>query len=283
LGDPRLHILVVDDDETSARALTDLLHAYDYDADSTFSGVDALKKIKARDYDVVITDMNMPNLSGMDLLSEVKRHDSSISCILMTGNAYPAETAIEAINLEAEGYLKKPVETSALFKKLEAISARKKDVPSAEGYESSLLDERQILEDAKALFRDESDIEISLASKDGKGLSGHGDNSDAFLLLKNMSELGMIDEERVFTTMRCPHCASDSLSLEARCPECGDARIGKGAGEGVYKCGNNHPFSEPSTDVLCEGCDESFGFKQAKIDYRCSYSLSEKGRDMISE
>jgi len=280
MGDPRLHILVVDDDEASARALTDLLHAYEYDADSTFSGVDALKKIKIRDYDVVITDMNMPNLSGMDLLSEIKKHDSSISCILMTGNAYPAETAIEAINLEAEGYLKKPVETSALFAKLEAINARK----GSSGVVGSppVLDERQIVDDARILFGDESDIEFSLVSKDMDGFRDHGGDADAFLLLKNMSELGMVEEERVSTVMRCPHCDSDSFSIEILCPECGDAKIGKGAGEGVYKCSNNHPFSEPSKGIHCAGCDESFSVKQAKIDFRCSYSLSEKGREMLS-
>lgn len=111
LGGPR--ILVVDDEAFARRALERVLVSSGYRVHAVESGEAALSALTASEYDVVLTDLAMPGLSGLELLRGIRRLDLDLPVILITGNP-SVPTAIEAVEYGALRYLTKPVEADVL-------------------------------------------------------------------------------------------------------------------------------------------------------------------------
>lgn len=101
-------ILVVEDDGFFREVFQELLREEGYEVDTAASGAEALEKLYNQDYHVVVTDLVMQGLSGLDLLSRVKQYDPAIEVILVTGHAN-VETAIFALKNGARDYLVKPI------------------------------------------------------------------------------------------------------------------------------------------------------------------------------
>ncbi|MEK7386716.1 MAG: sigma-54 dependent transcriptional regulator [candidate division NC10 bacterium] len=101
-------ILVVDDEPSILRLLEEALTQWGYQVKRAASGDEALAAIRGDLFDAVLTDVRMPEMSGLDLLREIKRHDDSIEVVMMTG--YPTiASAVEALKEGAYDYLSKPL------------------------------------------------------------------------------------------------------------------------------------------------------------------------------
>lgn len=90
-------VLLIDDDANVVRGLARVLRNQPYQLYTARSGNEAMEILKAWNVDVVVTDEQMPGISGTDLLNWVSQNYSHIKCIVLTGHA-TAETAIRAIN-----------------------------------------------------------------------------------------------------------------------------------------------------------------------------------------
>ena len=101
-------ILIVEDDSFFRGVFTDLLKEDGYQVEAASSGEQALKMIRGGDYQLVVTDLMMHDLSGMEILSAAKRLDPSVDVIMVTGHAN-VETAIFALKNGAVDYLIKPI------------------------------------------------------------------------------------------------------------------------------------------------------------------------------
>src|SRR6266540_3267338 len=102
------HILVVDDEKHILMVLREALMHFGYRVTCAGSGAEALAAVRSELFDAAITDIRMPDMSGLDLLREIKRQDESIEVIVMTG--YPTITsAVEALKEGAYDYLSKPL------------------------------------------------------------------------------------------------------------------------------------------------------------------------------
>lgn len=120
-------VLVVDDDSLMREFLDETLCRANYAVDLACTGDEALEKIKSTEYDVILSDIRMPKMSGMELLKAVKENSPQSKIMLMT--AYGTiENAVEAMKLGAFDYVTKPfsaddielkVKRAAEFKKLE--------------------------------------------------------------------------------------------------------------------------------------------------------------------
>lgn len=108
-----IKILLVDDDDGVRSSFTALLTKRGYDIDPKSSGMEAIKSLKKTSYDILITDLKMPNMNGLDLLKEARKIDSELGVIIMTGYGEIA-SYLEAMDLGAIEYLNKPVKTSDL-------------------------------------------------------------------------------------------------------------------------------------------------------------------------
>ena len=101
---PAEKILVVDDEQSMAQFLGIVLRKEGYHVVTANNGRDALDKVKAENFDVVITDIKMPGMDGIQLLQGVKKHDPSLPVVIMTAYA-SQQSAIDAVNLGAFQYL----------------------------------------------------------------------------------------------------------------------------------------------------------------------------------
>jgi two-component system alkaline phosphatase synthesis response regulator PhoP len=101
------HILVVDDEAAIQYAISKSLQKLGYVVDSASTGEDALAFLKSQEYDVILTDIRMPGISGVDLLAKVRESHPDTSVIMMTGYA-DFDTAVESLRLGATDYLRKP-------------------------------------------------------------------------------------------------------------------------------------------------------------------------------
>lgn len=100
-------ILVVDDEENVSRLLVKVLAKEGYTTYAASDGFEALKVLDEHAVDMVITDIRMPDMSGIELLKRVKEMDASIKVVMMTAFA-TLETAIEALKMGARDYITKP-------------------------------------------------------------------------------------------------------------------------------------------------------------------------------
>ena len=101
-------ILIVEDDSFFREVFTDLLKEDGYGVEVAASGEEALEMIRTREYHLVVTDLVMSDVSGLDILSAVKRQDAAVDVIMVTGHAN-LETAIFALKNGATDYLVKPI------------------------------------------------------------------------------------------------------------------------------------------------------------------------------
>jgi EAL domain-containing protein (putative c-di-GMP-specific phosphodiesterase class I) len=111
-------VLVVDDDPAMASAFRRILEAAAYGVVVANRGEAAVDAIKRESFDVVVSDIQMPGMTGVELLRAVRALDLDVPVILMTG-APSVETAIEAVNLGALQYLPKPTPNQVLLQAVE--------------------------------------------------------------------------------------------------------------------------------------------------------------------
>jgi len=100
-------ILVVDDEITVSKSIRQAILSDQYEVDMALSGEEALKKEAENPYDLIITDLMMPGISGLDLLKTLRAAHPEVNIIMITG--YPTiKTAVESVKLGAFDYLPKP-------------------------------------------------------------------------------------------------------------------------------------------------------------------------------
>jgi diguanylate cyclase (GGDEF)-like protein len=100
-------LLIIDDDEDVRLLLKDLLEESDYEVQTAQCGEDALKMIRATTYDLVVTDLRLTGMHGLEVVKEVKAIDSGIDVIVMTGYA-SVNSAVESMKAGAVDYITKP-------------------------------------------------------------------------------------------------------------------------------------------------------------------------------
>jgi DNA-binding NtrC family response regulator len=107
-------ILVVDDEPSARTALAELLRSEDYEIETAGDGFKALGRLQDSTPDLVLTDLNMPGMDGVELLRKLKEDRPELPVVLMTAFA-GVETAVSAMRDGAEDYLTKPLNTDELL------------------------------------------------------------------------------------------------------------------------------------------------------------------------
>ena len=108
-----IRILVVDDEEIVIRSCTRILASHGHEVDSVAGGREALQKIAESGYDLVILDIMMPKMDGLEVLQRIKEGHPEIDVIMVTGLSQ-IETAVRAMKLGAFDYLSKPFDPEEL-------------------------------------------------------------------------------------------------------------------------------------------------------------------------
>src|ERR1039457_904440 len=139
-------ILIVEDDRFFRDLFADLLNGQGYVVDCASSGEEGLKMLSRRSYDLVITDLVMPDVDGMEILSKAKESDPSIDVIMVTGNAN-MESAIFALKHGARDYIVKPINSDEFLHSVAQCLDQRR-----------ILDENEELKSMLALYQSSQTI-----------------------------------------------------------------------------------------------------------------------------
>ncbi len=110
---------MVDDDEDLMMTIVNRLNKRNIEATGVLSGEEALKTIKKETFDIVVLDVKMPGISGIETLRELKKIDPEIEVILLTGHA-SVDAAVDGMKLGAYEFLMKPCKIEELIEKIDA-------------------------------------------------------------------------------------------------------------------------------------------------------------------
>ncbi len=153
-------ILIVEDDSHERQGLAELLSAWGYETESAADGAEALEKVEAFSPVVVISDLRMPRVTGMELLKQLRDARPGTTFIMLTGQG-TIEEAVEATKLGAHNFLEKPIDPKRLQielrnclerhesgRQLEAAQRRLRDL----GFLGSLVGRSQKMQEVMSLI-----------------------------------------------------------------------------------------------------------------------------------
>jgi DNA-binding NtrC family response regulator len=154
-------VLIVDDEIDMATALKETMKRFGFNPTVYNNPVDALSKENIADYSLVITDMKMPKMNGIEFLQEIRKKGLFIPVIVITGYG-TVESAVDAMKLGATDYIMKPVSFDALKRTVDRI------LPADN---SDLVAESSVMKKLMSIIREvaKSDITVLLAGESGTG------------------------------------------------------------------------------------------------------------------
>lgn len=177
-------ILVVDDDKNIRRTVSMALESLDYYVHTAFDGKDAMVQLTGDEYDLIITDLKMPGMNGMELLQEAIAKYPEIKIVLISAHG-TVDNAVEAMKLGALDFLQKPFTPKELRNLVYNVLNTEDSTEATSEYQSSL-------KSAKNLARKrEFDNAIAQAKK---AIGSDPSQPEAFDLLGQLQEtLGDFD------------------------------------------------------------------------------------------
>jgi DNA-binding NtrC family response regulator len=116
-------ILLVDDEEEFVRALAKRLRARGLGVEVAGDGGSAVEKVKQRGFDVVLLDLAMPGMDGLETLQRLREVDPDLQVVLLTGHG-SIELGVEAMKERAVDFLEKPAEFADVLGKIRKASAK---------------------------------------------------------------------------------------------------------------------------------------------------------------
>ena len=116
-----ISILIIDDDEQLCDSLTSILTSKGYSVSQSLTGSDSLSFIETESVDIIILDIKLPDIDGLELLRRFKKMGVESGILMLSGQA-TLEDAVESLNQGADAFILKPVEPKELFERLESVN-----------------------------------------------------------------------------------------------------------------------------------------------------------------
>jgi DNA-binding NtrC family response regulator len=138
---PNKKILVIDDERIVIDSITKILKEERIDVDSTLSGRQGVEMALQKDYDLVLSDLRMPDIGGMRVLRDIKRIKPKLPVVIITGYA-TVPSAVQAMKLGAAEILEKPFSPDGL---VYTVQKAMNPSPAAEGEAQGVIHRDEIL------------------------------------------------------------------------------------------------------------------------------------------
>jgi len=208
-------VLLVDDDEDTRTLISEGLSRRGFKVDAVASAAECLEWVRDRDVDVVVTDVQMPGMSGVELCEQLRLRHPHLLPIVLTGLA-TYDTAIAAVRSGAYDYLAKPVKMDALVVALErafdhiAVSRqvrRLREVVDRETPIPSLVGTSPAMRDLSMMIRRVADVDATVLVT---GESGTGKE----LVARALHELSPTRKDAPFVAINCGAVPANLLESE---------------------------------------------------------------------
>jgi two-component system response regulator HydG len=163
-------ILIVEDDSSAAEYLRVLLQELGFEVRSTANGVEALIALEANRYDLVISDIRMPKMDGLELLAHLEQRWPALPVIVLTANSEISDV-VEAVQLGAVNYLVKPTPAAAVIAAVEKALMARTLAPVSASTIPELLGESQAMVEVRhrVVLAARSDVHVLVTGDTGTG------------------------------------------------------------------------------------------------------------------
>ena len=113
-------ILIVEDNELNMKLFFDILTYQKYETEKAYDGIDAYKKIKNNNYNLVILDIQLPEMDGFSLLKKLKQEHITIPKVIITSACAMDSDKLKAKEFKINDYLTKPIDLNNFLKAVKA-------------------------------------------------------------------------------------------------------------------------------------------------------------------
>ena len=154
-----MRILIAEDEVATAKALKLLLEKNKYNVDIVHTGTDAWDYVSGASYDVVVLDIMMPGMNGLEVLANMRKHGMKTPVLLLTAKA-EVEDRIAGLDAGADDYLPKPFATGELIARVRALGRR------SENYTETVMEVGNLLLDGNRFEMRAGEKNVSLTNKE---------------------------------------------------------------------------------------------------------------------
>ncbi len=169
-------ILVIDDKESIRLSIRDILEYEKYDVDLAESGQEGLKLFKENKYDLVLCDIKMPKMDGIEVLEKMKILNSSVPVVIISGHG-TIETAVEALKKGAYDFIQKPIDLNRLLVTVRNASEKNSLVQNNKKLKQKINKKYEIVGESKEIkvIKDlidrvaETDARVLITGENGTG------------------------------------------------------------------------------------------------------------------
>jgi len=133
-----MRLLLIDDEESNLKSMQEIIKPSGHTCDTFNVPGEGIEAYKSCNYDLVITDLMMPEISGLDVLREIKNFDRESLVAIITGNS-EIDYIIEAVNIGVYAFLRKPLNIENLMEILTRVELEKKIIDEKDIYLNRLI------------------------------------------------------------------------------------------------------------------------------------------------
>ena len=122
MSEEKKKILIVDDDEDIVTIISKMLQGEEWDVKAVYNGVEALEKVSSFKPDIILLDIMMPEMSGIEVLKKIKKSNPDTRIIMITAFG-DIETYLDSMEFGAFEYINKPFETQELLQMIQKVAS----------------------------------------------------------------------------------------------------------------------------------------------------------------
>jgi two-component system, NtrC family, nitrogen regulation response regulator NtrX len=204
-------ILIVDDEQNILDVLTLVLSSEKHKVDTSLDGFSAIEKVKSNKYDLVLLDIKMPRMDGLEVLEKIMEIDKSLIVIMISGHGN-FETAVEATKRGAYNFIQKPPDLEELKLAIRNALEYKKSKDEIETLRNELIESNNIIgtseaiQEVKERIKKHSDIDLNLMI--------YGESGTGKMLVAKQLHLHSKRSERPFVIVNCANLSDEKADEE---------------------------------------------------------------------
>jgi two-component system nitrogen regulation response regulator NtrX len=179
-------ILIIDDEKSIRRSLREILEFEKYIVDEAEDGQEGFTKITSEQFDLVLCDVKMPKLDGLELLQKLSKEEADVPLVMMSGHGN-IETAVEAVKKGAYDFLTKPVDLNRLLVTVRNAMDKQHLVSETKTLKKKIAKGGEIIGESKAIEEVKNLIE-KVAPTDARVLITGSNGSGKELVAKQLHE-----------------------------------------------------------------------------------------------